>query len=283
MAKLLLGKEVNAELNERIKGEVEELKSKGINPTLCMVRVGEREDDISYETGAGKRCETLGVAVEKRTLPQDISQEELAKVIQEVNENKQIHGVLMFRPLPKHIDEQAILELLDPKKDIDGTTKVSMADVYSGNEDGFSPCTAAACIEILKHYKIEMSGKRVAVIGRSLVIGKPVAMLLMKENATVTVCHTRTKDMPSVTREADIVIVAAGKAKMVDRSYFKEGQTVIDVGIHVDENGKLCGDVKFDEVEDLVEAITPVPRGVGSVTTSVLVSHVVKAARILNN
>jgi methylenetetrahydrofolate dehydrogenase (NADP+)/methenyltetrahydrofolate cyclohydrolase len=278
MAKLLLGKEVNADLNQRIKSEVERVKEKGVTPTICMVRIGERDDDISYERGASKRCESLGVQVENRLLPEKVTQEELIKVIEEVNQNDKIHGVLMFRPLPKHINEEEILELLDPKKDIDGITKGSMAGIYSGLEDGYPPCTAAACIEILKHYQVELTGKKVAVIGRSLVIGKPVAMMLMKENATVTICHTRTKDMPAVTREADIVIVAAGKAKMIDASYFSKGQVVIDVGIHVDEEGKLCGDVDFSKVEGLVEAITPVPGGVGSVTTSILVSHVVKAA-----
>ncbi|HIT91117.1 MAG TPA: bifunctional 5,10-methylene-tetrahydrofolate dehydrogenase/5,10-methylene-tetrahydrofolate cyclohydrolase [Candidatus Merdenecus merdavium] len=278
MAKRLLGKEVNASLNKKIKKEVLELKDKGIEPAICMIRVGEHEDDISYERGASKRAETLGVKVIKRVLPLDIEERELVQVIKEANMDASIHGVLLFRPLPKHINEKRILEHLDPAKDIDGITKTSMASIYSGDKEGFPPCTAAACMEILNHYQIDLTGKKVVVIGRSLVVGKPVSMMILKENGTVTICHSKTEDLPSVTREADIVIVAAGKARIIGKEYLKEGQIVIDVGIHVDENGKLCGDVKLEEAEELVEGITPVPGGVGTVTTSILISHVVKAA-----
>ena len=279
MAKRLLGKEVTAALNERIKADAEALKAKGVNPTLCIIRVGENESDISYERGATKRCETLGVACEKILLPEDVSQEELLATIDKVNKNDQIHGVLLFRPLPKHLDQSVIENALDPAKDVDCMTDGSMSGVFTGKNVGFPPCTPQACMEILDHYGIDCTGKKAVVVGRSLVVGKPAAMMLIKKNATVTVCHTRTVDMPSVVREADIVIVAAGRAGVVDGTYLRAGQVVIDVGINVNAEGKLCGDVDFEKAEPIVEAITPVPGGVGSVTTSVLVGHVVEAAK----
>ena len=278
MARQLLGKEVTAALNEKIKSQAAALKEKGVEPTLGIIRVGEREDDLSYERGAVKRCETLGVAYKKILLPADVSQEELMEAVRQVNEDETIHGVLIFRPLPKHLDEEAVIQALDPEKDVDGITDGSMVGVYSGKEQGFPPCTPQACMEILDHYGIDCTGKKAVVVGRSLVVGKPAAMMLLKKNATVTVCHTRTKDMPSVVKEADLVIVAAGRAGVVDERYVSPGQIVIDVGINVNEQGKLCGDVAYDKVEPIVEAITPVPGGVGSVTTSVLVGHVVEAA-----
>ena len=278
MAKRLLGKEVTAALNEKIKAQVAELQGKGVNPTLCIIRVGEIESDISYERGATKRCETLGVACEKILLPADVSQEELLSVIDKVNKDPQIHGVLLFRPLPKHLNQSVIENALDPAKDVDCMTDGSMSGVFTGKNVGFPPCTPQACMEILDYYGIDCTGKKAVVVGRSLVVGKPAAMMLIKKNATVTVCHTKTVDMPSVVKEADIVIVAAGRAGVVDASYVAPGQTIIDVGINVNAEGKLCGDVAFDEVEPIVDAITPVPGGVGSVTTSVLVGHVVEAA-----
>ncbi len=278
MAKQLLGKEVTAALNERIKAKVAELEAKGVKPTLGIIRVGENESDISYERGATKRCETLGVACEKILLPADVSQDELLKVIDEVNKNDAIHGVLLFRPLPKHLDQNVIENALDPAKDVDCMTDGSMSGVFTGKAVGYPPCTPQACMEILDHYGIDCTGKKAVVIGRSLVVGKPAAMMLVKKNATVTICHTRTVDMPSVAREADIIIVAAGRAGVVGAEYVKPGQVIIDVGINVNAEGKLCGDVDYAAVEPIVEAITPVPGGVGSVTTSVLVSHVVEAA-----
>lgn len=278
MAKQLLGKEVTAALNERIKADVAVLNEKGIKPTLGIIRVGERPDDLSYERGATKRCETLGVEYKKYLLPADVSQEELLKVIDEVNNDDNIHGVLMFRPLPKHIDQTVVENALAAEKDVDCQTDASLGGVFTGKKVGFPPCTPQACMEILDHYGIDCTGKKAVVIGRSLVVGKPAAMMLIKKNATVTVCHTRTVDMPSVTREADIVIVAAGRAGVVGAEYVSAGQTVIDVGINVNEEGKLCGDVDYAAVEPIVDAITPVPGGVGSVTTSVLVGHVVEAA-----
>ncbi len=278
MARQLLGKEVTSALNEKIKSQVAVLKEKGVEPTLGIIRVGEREDDLSYERGAVKRCETLGVSYKKFLLPGDVSQETLMDTIRQVNEDAGIHGVLIFRPLPKHLDEEAVIRALDPEKDVDGITDGSMVGVFAGREQGFPPCTPQACMEILDHYQIDCTGKKAVVVGRSLVVGKPAAMMLLKKNATVTICHTRTKDMPAVVKEADIVIVAAGRAGVVDDRYVSPGQIVIDVGINVNEQGKLCGDVAYDKVEPVVEAITPVPGGVGSVTTSVLVGHVVEAA-----
>ncbi len=278
MAKQLLGKEVTASLNERIKAQVAELQAKGVNPTLGIIRVGENPSDISYERGATKRCETLGVACEKILLPEDVSQEELLAVIDKVNKDNHIHGVLLFRPLPKHLDQAVIENALDPAKDVDCMTDGSMSGVFTGKKVGFPPCTPQACMEILDHYGIDCTGKKAVVIGRSLVVGKPAAMMLIKKNATVTVCHTRTVDMPSVAREADIIIVAAGRAGVVGAEYVKPGQVIIDVGINMNAEGKLCGDVDYAAVEPIVEAITPVPGGVGSVTTSVLVGHVVEAA-----
>lgn len=278
MAKQLLGKEVTAALNERIKADVAALNAKGIKPTLGIIRVGERPDDLSYERGATKRCETLGVECKKYLLPADVSQEELLKVIDEVNKDDNIHGVLMFRPLPKHIDQNVVENALAAEKDVDCQTDASLGGVFTGKKIGFPPCTPQACMEILDHYGIDCTGKKAVVIGRSLVVGKPAAQMLIKKNATVTTCHTRTIDMPSVTREAEILIVAAGRAGVVGAEYVSEGQIVIDVGINVNEEGKLCGDVDYAAVEPIVEAITPVPGGVGSVTTSVLVGHVVEAA-----
>ena len=279
MAKQFLGKEVVAAVNSRIMADVAALKEKGVTPTLGIVRVGERGDDLSYERGAVKRCETLGVAYEKFLLPADCTQEELMAVIDQVNKNDAIHGVLIFRPLPKHLDEAAVIKALEPEKDVDGITDGSMVGVFAGTNQGFPPCTPQACMEILDYYNVDCTGKKAVVVGRSLVVGKPAAMMLIKKNATVTVCHTRTVDMPSVVKEADIVIVAAGRAGVVDASYVREGQIVIDVGINVNAEGKLCGDVDYASVEPIVEAITPVPGGVGSVTTSVLIGHVVEAAK----
>ncbi len=278
MAKQLLGKEVTAALNERIKADVATLNAKGIKPTLGIIRVGERPDDLSYERGATKRCETLGVEYKKYLLPADVSQEELLKVVDEVNKDDNIHGVLMFRPLPKHIDQTLVENALAAEKDVDCQTDASLGGVFTGKKVGFPPCTPQACMEILDHYGIDCTGKKAVVIGRSLVVGKPAAQMLIKKNATVTTCHTRTIDMPSVAREGEILIVAAGRAGVVGAEYVSPGQIVIDVGINVNEEGKLCGDVDYAAVEPIVEAITPVPGGVGSVTTSVLVGHVVEAA-----
>jgi len=283
MAKLLEGKQVVATLNDKLRADVENLKSKNIIPTLAIVRVGERGDDISYERGATKRCETIGVSVKNFILGSETTQGELLTTIDTINADPDIHGCLLFRPLPKHIDDNIVRNRLLPAKDVDGITDISLAGVFAGVDTGFPPCTPQACMEILDHFNIETTGKNAVVIGRSLVVGKPVAMMLIQKNATTTICHTKTVDMPALCQEADILIVAAGRAKIIGKDYFRKGQTVIDVGINVDENGKLCGDVNFAEAELIVEAITPVPGGVGTVTTSVLVKHVIEAAKMKVN
>ena len=278
MAQILKGAPVVAAMNEANAARCAALKEKGIVPTLAVVRVGAREDDISYEKGIVTRCGKVGVEVRQFHLAEDVTQEELLDVIRQINGDASVHGCLIFRPLPKRFDDRRVQEALAPEKDVDGITDGSMAGVFTNMPIGYPPCTAQACLEILKYYNVPLSGKRAVVVGRSLVVGKPAAMMLLKKNATVTVCHTKTVDMPAVVREADVVIVAAGRAGIVGADYLRPGQVVIDVGISVNAEGKLCGDVNFAEAEPVVAAITPVPGGVGSVTTSVLVEHVVEAA-----
>ena len=279
MAKLLKGKDVVESLNSKLTEQVSKLKADGITPTLAILRVGEREDDLSYERGAKKRCEQVGVSVKVVALPMDVTEEEYLGELDKLNKDLTVSGILMFRPLPKHIDEMKARNMLAAEKDVDGCTDLSLAGVFTNTELGFAPCTAEAAMEILKFYNIPLQGKKAVVIGRSLVIGRPVAMLLMHANATVTICHTKTTDITAITRDADIVVVASGQMESVGKEYLSEGQTVIDVGISYNsEKNKLCGDVIFDEAEEIVDAITPVPGGVGGVTTSILVKHVVEAA-----
>lgn len=279
MAEILKGAPVANALTERLKESVNALRARAVTPTLAILRVGERADDLAYERGAMKRCDKIGIAVSSVTLPADVKQGALMAQIARLNSDSAINGVLMFRPLPPQLDEVAACEALLPAKDLDGITSGSAAALYSGTGTGFAPCTAEAVVALLKHYGVELSGKNVAVVGRSLVIGRPVSMLLLGENATVTMCHSRTRDLASVIRRADIVVAAMGKAEVLGAEYFTPGQTVIDVGINYSEaKGKLVGDVDFDAVEPIVAAITPVPAGVGSVTTAVLASHVVRAA-----
>ena len=278
MAMLLKGAEVAKALTEGLHAKTEELKKNGVEPCLAILRVGAREDDLAYERGALKRCEKVGVAVRQVVLPEDVTQKVLMENIHALNADEKVHGVLMFRPLPGHLDDEAARAALDPKKDMDGITDGSLAGVFTNTDLGYAPCTAQACLEILKHYHVPLSGKRAVVVGRSLVVGKPAAMMLDRENATVTLCNSRTQNLPDVCREADVVVVAMGKMGFIGAEHLRAGQVVVDVGIHVNEEGRLCGDVRFGEAEPVVEAITPVPGGVGTVTTSVLVSHVVEAA-----
>ena len=279
MAELLKGAPVADALTQDIAARAQKLAEAGTVPTLAIVRVGERDDDLSYERGATKRCDKAGIAVRKFVLDADCTQEELMAVINEVNTDASIHGCLMFRPLPKTLDEVAACAALDPAKDVDGITQGSMFGVFANQPIGYPPCTAEACIQILKHYNYELKGARVAVVGRSLVIGKPVSMMLQAANATVTMCHTKTVDMPAECQRADILVVAAGHPKTAGADSVREGQVVIDVGINWDaEAGKLVGDVDFEAAEPIVAAITPVPGGVGSVTTACLAMHVDEAA-----
>ena len=289
MAKLLLGKEVTDALNGKLQERTAALREKGVVPTLAIVRCGANPSDLSYERGATKRAELVGVNVVKFELPEDVTKEALLSKFDEINADDSIHGVLMFRPLPKHLkaDQNEICNRLDPKKDVDCMTDLSNAGVFEGRKDlGFAPCTPEACMEILDFYGIDCKGKNAVVIGRSLVVGKPAAMMLMGKNATVTVCHTKTVNTAEIAKSADILVSAAGVLNSLTKDYVRPGQIVIDVSINWDpekENSKggkgaIAGDAVFSEVEPIVEAITPVPGGVGSVTTSVLMKHVVEAA-----
>ena len=279
MTEIWKGATVAAALNEKTRTQCEKLKERGICPTLAIVRVGEREDDLSYERGVKKRCEAVGVAVRRYVLDAAASQEELLAVIEGINADDTVHGCLLFRPLPRHLDEAAICAALDSGKDVDGITEESLAGVFTGSGVGFPPCTAQAVVEILDHYGVDLTGKRVTVVGRSLVVGKPAAMLLDRRNATVTLCNSRTKNLPELCRQGEVLVVAMGKRGAIGADCFRPGQIVIDVGIHVGEEGKLCGDVRTEEAKGIVAAITPVPGGVGAVTTAVLVSHVVRSAQ----
>ena len=287
MAKQLLGKEVNEALVAALQARTAALEEKGVKACLGIIRLGENPSDLSYEKGATKRAEEVGVAVKNYILPEDASKEDVLKVIDEVNADASVHGVLMFRPLPKHLKDaqDEICNRLDPKKDVDSMTHMSNAGVFEGQDLGYAPCTPAACMEILDHYGIDCKGKKAVVIGRSLVVGKPAAMMLLAKNATVTICHTRTVDPAAVCREADIIISAAGVLGSLTKDFVREGQIVIDVSMNwnpekITSKGKggMSGDAVYDEVEPIVEAITPVPGGVGAVTTSVLMKHVVEAA-----
>lgn len=278
MAEIWKGAPVAAAMTAQLADRVRRLLEKGVEPTLAILRVGERPDDIAYERGAVSRCGKIGVAVRRIQLPDGCSREELLNSIQQINNDESIHGCLLFRPLPNKEDEWAACNLLAPEKDVDCITPGALSAVFSGRGAGYPPCTAQACIELLDHYGVSLKGKRVTVIGRSMVIGKPVSMLLQSRDATVTMCHTKTVDMPTVCRSAEILIAAAGKAGLVDKRFAAAKQIVLDVGINMDKDGRLCGDVAFEEVEPIVGAITPVPAGVGSVTTVVLAKHVIEAA-----
>jgi len=287
MAKRLLGKEVNEALVASLQTRTAALREKGVTPTLGIIRLGENPSDLSYEKGATKRAEEVGVAVKNYILPESATKEEVLAVIDQVNADETVHGVLMFRPLPKHLkaDQDEICNRLDPKKDVDSMTHMSNAGVFEGQDLGYAPCTPAACMEILDHYGIDCKGKNAVVIGRSLVVGKPAAMMLMAKNATATICHTRTVNTAEICRNADIIVTAAGVLNSLTKDFVREGQIVIDVSMNwnpekITTKGKggMSGDCVFDEVEPIVEAITPVPGGVGAVTTSVLMKHVVEAA-----
>ena len=278
MALLLKGGQAAAAMNEKTAARVAALAAAGVVPTLAVVRMGAREDDLSYERGVMNRCAKLGIQVKPYLLEADASQDQLLAVLEEINQDGSIHGCLIFRPLPAQIDDKAVRAALAPEKDVDGITDASLAGVFTGSGVGYAPCTAQACVEILDHYGIPLEGKRVTVVGRSLVVGKPAAMLLDRKNATVTICNSRTRNLPEICRSADVLVVAMGKRGAIGGDCVVPGQVVVDVGIHTGENGKLCGDVRFEEAEPVVAAITPVPGGVGAMTTSVLAAHVVEAA-----
>ena len=282
MSILMKGADVAKTMKEDLTGEARRLKDRGILPSLTIIRVGARPDDLAYERGARKRMEMIGIECKVVELPETITQAEFEKTFFKINEDPKVHGILLFRPLPGHLDEGPVVSRINPLKDVDCMCPVNIAKVFSGDETGHAPCTPEAVMEMLDYYKIDPRGKKVTVIGRSMVVGKPLSMLLLKRHATVTICHTRTKDLSATCREAEILVAAAGKARMVTADMIGDGAVVVDVGINVDAKGNLCGDVDFNAAEPVTSYISPVPRGVGSVTSSVLAKHVLKAAEYLS-
>ena len=282
MSILMKGADVAKTMKEDLTGEARRLKDRGILPSLTIVRVGARPDDLAYERGARKRMEMIGIECKVVELPETITQAEFEKTFFKINEDPKVHGILLFRPLPGHLDEGPVVSRINPLKDVDCMCPVNIAKVFSGDETGHAPCTPEAVMEMLDYYKIDPKGKKVTVIGRSMVVGKPLSMMLLKRHATVTICHTRTKDLTATCREAEILVAAAGKARMVTADMVGDGAVVVDVGINVDDKGRLCGDVDFEAAEPVTSYISPVPRGVGSVTSSVLAKHVLKAAEYLS-
>lgn len=281
MAIEMLGAEVAKAMKERIISRGDRLKQEGIIPCLTIIRIGERPDDLSYERGAKKRMELTGIECRVKELPEDICQEEFEGEFRKVNADETVHGILLFRPLPAHLDEEPVRKMINPYKDVDCMSDVNLAKVFAGDQSGFAPCTAEAVMEMLEHYGIDVCGKKVTVVGRSMVVGRPLAMLMLQKNATVTVCHTRTAELAETCRNADILVAAAGRAKMITSDMIGEGAIVADVGINADAEGKMCGDVDYEGALEKASFISPVPRGVGSVTTSVLALHVIKAAEYL--
>lgn len=271
----LRGAEVSAKIREQVADALDGLTSV---PKLAIIRVGEKPDDMSYERGAIKKMENFGLRVQSCVYPEDINDEALKAEFAKINEDPDVTGILLLRPLPSQKCEKDIEQMIDPAKDLDGISPVNIAKVFAGDSTGFAPCTAEAVIEVLKANQIPIEGKRVTIVGRSMVVGKPLAMLMVKENATVTICHTRTKDLKGTCRSAEILVAAAGRARMLNQEYVGQDAVVIDVGIHVDENGKLCGDVDYESIGDTAAWATPVPGGVGAVTTAVLAKHLVRAA-----
>jgi methylenetetrahydrofolate dehydrogenase (NADP+)/methenyltetrahydrofolate cyclohydrolase len=277
MSDLLRGASAARALTERLAAESAALRARGVMPTLAIVRVGERDDDLAYERAARQRAAQCGVAARTVALPGDATQEALLHALTALSGDARVHGILLLRPLPAHLDDAAACAAIAPEKDVDGVTRASMAALYAG-EAGFAPCTAAACLALLRHGGVPLDGSRVVVVGRSGVVGRPAALLLLRENATVTVAHSHTRALSEVCREADVLLVAAGRAGLIGAAHVRPGQVVVDVGIHAAPDGSLCGDVRFDEVAPIVGAITPVPGGVGALTTAILCQHVIQAA-----
>ncbi|EDU37644.1 tetrahydrofolate dehydrogenase/cyclohydrolase, NAD(P)-binding domain protein [Clostridium sporogenes ATCC 15579] len=278
MTKILYGNEVALKIREDLKLRIDKLKEKNIIPKLAILRMGNKQDDIAYERSIIKSCEKLNIETKVEELKEDILEEDFLKLMERLNNEKDIHGILVFRPYPKHLNENVINSSIALNKDVDCMHPLNLERIFEGDLDGFMPCTPEAVIEILKYYDIDLKGKNIVIINRSMVVGKPLSMMALSHNATVTICHSKTIDLPSITKKADIVVTAIGKAKLIEEEYFNENSIVIDVSINVDENGKLCGDVDFENVKEKVGAITPVPKGVGSVTTTLLLKHIVEAA-----
>lgn len=280
LAEILRGKDVAQAIKDEIVIDVEKLKKDGIKPTMGIVRLGSNPDDVSYEKSIIKNCEKLGIGTQVFENSLEMSTEELEDLLKSLNNDNSISGILVFRPLPKHIDEARIRKAISPDKDVDCMHPLNLARVFEGDMDGFVPCTPKSAMEILLQNNVNLEGKNVVIVNRSMVLGKPLTMMMLNENATVTICHSRTKDLPSITKAADVVVTALGKAKFFDEKYFNQNSICIDVGVSVDENGKLSGDIDYEPVSKLVKMITPVPGGVGSVTTSLLLSQVIKASKL---
>ena len=284
MGEIIKGKPFGDALSEILKGECEALVKEGIQPKLAILRVGAKPNDLSYERGALKKCDTIGIVAEVTELSEDTTQEQYIEALEKLNKDSSVHGILTFRPLPKGIDEEVIKNVISPEKDVDCFSPMNTAKLMEGDKTGFPPCTPTAVVEILKHYNVPLKGANVVVLGRSMVVGKPVSMLLLGENATVTICHSKTQDLAKVCSQADVLVAGVGRARMVTSDYIKEGAVVIDVGINAKpEGGGICGDVDTDDVVEKASMVTPVPAGVGSVTTSILAKHVIKACKQQNN
>ncbi len=275
--RVLSGIDVGNALRNRLQKEIEQLQ--GNIPHLAVIRVGERPDDIAYEKGATKSANKLGIRCSSYVLNGDISHIEFVDEFQKINKDNDVDGILLLRPLPKQINEKEIVQLIEPEKDIDCISPWNLAKVFAGEKGAFAPCTAEAVMEMLDYNGVDLCGKRVTVVGRSLVVGKPLAMLLLGRNATITMCHTRTLELESTCKQAEILIAAAGKARMIKKEHVAEDAIVIDVGINVDEDGKLCGDVDYEDVKTVAGALTPVPKGIGSITTFVLLDHLIQSAK----
>ncbi len=283
MGVVMKGNEVAKAMKETLIRNTQALKEKGIIPCLAIVRVGKRPDDLAYERGAKKRMELSGIECRVIEFPENIGQKEFEEEFAKINEDPSVHGILLFRPLPPHLDEEAVKAAIHPYKDVDCMSDTNIAKVFSGDETGFAPCTAEAVVEMLDHFQIGLTGKKVTVVGRSMVVGRPLSMLLLKRNATVTICHTRTEGLAEECRNAQILVAAAGKAEMITGDMIGKDAVVVDVGINVDENGNLCGDVDFDAAQKKTSYLSPVPGGVGSVTTSILALHVLRGTCYLNH
>ncbi|MDP3387346.1 MAG: bifunctional 5,10-methylenetetrahydrofolate dehydrogenase/5,10-methenyltetrahydrofolate cyclohydrolase [Eubacteriales bacterium] len=280
MGEIIRGKPVADRITEEVKLSVEKLKNAGLFPKLAILRVGNDPSDLAYERGALTRMEKCGIEAEVFELSDDVSEDSLISHLEYISDRQDINGILIFRPLPGHLDENRIKHFISPEKDVDCFSPANVAKILEGDKTGFSPATPSAVMEILKFYHIDLQGKHCVVLGRSMVVGKPLSMLLLGQHATVTICHSKTKDLKNICRMADVLIAAVGRAKMVDESFVKEGAIVIDVGINSDDEGNLIGDVDFESCIDKASMITPVPGGVGSVTTSVLAQHVLKACEV---
>lgn len=279
MTKIIDGKQISLDIKNELKEKITKYKEQGIEITLAVVKVGNDPASAVYVRNKEKACEYVGINSKTLALPEETTEEELLNVVKKLNEDKNVNGILVQLPLPKHIDESKVLLTIDSTKDVDGFHPVNVGKMVIG-EDTFLPCTPAGIIEMIKRTDIDIEGKECVVIGRSNIVGKPMAMLMLKENATVTIAHSRTKDLKEVTKRADIIVAAIGKAKFVTADYVKEGAVVIDVGMDRDENGKLCGDVDFESVSKVASAITPVPGGVGPMTVTMLLVNCLRSVEL---